>query len=106
MAVHRTDGVTDRDKRHAPLPLAAVHWTAVAQALALSPQQTRILELVLRGMKDKEIADELRLTVPTVRTYLSRIFGKLKVNDRVGLILHVFSLAQRFADNDPCRHSR
>jgi len=104
MALHRNDGVTERDKRHAPLPLAAVHWTAVAEALALSPQQTRIVELVLRGMKDKDIADELRLTVPTVRTYLSRIFAKLKVDDRVGLILYVFSLAQEINPRDHCPH--
>jgi DNA-binding NarL/FixJ family response regulator len=105
MTLHRTDAIADRDMRRAPLPLTAVQWTAIAQALALSPQQTRIVELILRGMKDKDIADELRLTVPTVRTYLSRIFSKLEVDDRVGLILHVFSLAQEFALRDQCHQT-
>jgi len=87
-----------------PLPLDSGLWATVATELALSPQQTRIVELLLRGMKDKEIADELRLTVPTVRTYLSRIFAKLEVEDRVALILHVFSLAQEFTPRDHCPH--
>jgi len=72
-------------------------WQALAKQLALSPQQTRIVELILRGHQDKEIAAELSLSVPTVRTYLTRIFDRLGVTDRMGLVLHVFSLAQRRA---------
>jgi len=69
-------------------------WTGVVADLALSPQQARIVGLILRGMRDKQIAAELGLSVPTVRTYLSRVFVRVGVQDRVELILRVFTVAQ------------
>ena len=48
-------------------------WLAISKQLALSPLQTRIVELILRGRQDQEIAAELNLSVPTVRTYLKRM---------------------------------
>ena len=77
-----------------PLPMNAATWRRVSHELALSPQQTRIVELILRGQQDKEIAAELNLTVPTVRTYLKRIFDRLNVADRMALVLRIFALAQ------------
>lgn len=79
--------------RRPPLPMSEGDWNAVAEQLALSPRQTRIVELVVCGLKDRQIADELGISVPTVRTYLSRIFSRLHVDDRVALIVRVFSLA-------------
>jgi DNA-binding NarL/FixJ family response regulator len=75
-------------------PMDEATWAAVTDALALSPQQNRIVELILCGKQDREIAAALGLSFPTVRTYLGRIFDRLKVDDRMGLVLHVFALAQ------------
>ena len=83
------------------MPLDAETWLTVAASLDLSPQQKRIVELLLRGMRDKQIANELELSVPTVRTYLGRIFLKVEVQDRVELILRIFGTAQSLA----VRHS-
>ncbi len=47
-----------------------------------------------RGRQDKHIAEALNLSVPTVRTYLTRIFVRTDTPDRLGLVLHVFALAQ------------
>ncbi len=77
-----------------PLPMAPSTWKAVTQKLALSSQQLRIVELILRGQQDKEIAEELGVSFYTVRTYLKRVFDRLDVNGRNGLILHIFALAQ------------
>ena len=80
-------------------------WSRIVESLRLSPQQVRIVGLILRGFCDKEIATELRLTVPTVRTHLSRIFQRNGIHDRIGLILHIFALAQaRWIEGD--RHSK
>ena len=65
----------------------------MAEELALSPQQRRIVELLLLGYQDKQIAKELTISVPTVRTYLKRIFDRVGVADRVGLLLHLFAMA-------------
>lgn len=87
-----------------PLPLDPSIWVEVADVLELSPQQARIVELLLRGRRDKQIALELGLGVPTVRTYLGRIFLRVAVEDRVGLILRVFAVAQEIQANG-CHHS-
>jgi len=78
-----------------PFPMDDVTWKSIAKQLALSPQQTRIVELILRGQQDKEIAAELELSIPTVRTYLSRIFDRTEVTDRLKLVLRIFAMAQQ-----------
>jgi len=70
-------------------------WETIIGELGLSPQQARIVELILRGQQDKHIAAELNLSASTVRTYLTRIFLRTGVTDRVGLVLRVFAMAQK-----------
>ena len=78
-----------------PLPMDETTWQEVACELALSPQQLRIVELILRGQQDREIAARLGVSFHTVRTYLKRIFDRAGVADRMALVLRVFALAQR-----------
>ncbi|MCG8448116.1 MAG: helix-turn-helix transcriptional regulator [Pirellulales bacterium] len=77
-----------------PLPMERAVWQKVTDRLVLSPQQTRIVELILRGLQDKEIASILNLKVPTVRDYLRRIFDRTGTTSRLALVLHIFALAQ------------
>ena len=48
----------------------------------LSPQEARILELVVEGKTNKEIAAKLGLSAKTVKNYLSNAFQKLHVSRR------------------------
>ncbi|MEM1186702.1 MAG: helix-turn-helix transcriptional regulator [Planctomycetota bacterium] len=80
-----------------PLPMDASIWQSIADELALAPQQVRIVELILRGRQDKEIAADLGISFPTVRTYLGRIFDKTESPDRMGLVLQIFARAQELA---------
>jgi two-component system response regulator DevR len=48
----------------------------------LSPQEGRILELVVEGQTNKEIAATLGLSAKTVKNYLSNAFQKLHVSRR------------------------
>lgn len=50
---------------------------------ALTPRQREILELVANGYANKEIADQLNLTLSTVTWYLNEIYKKLHVQSRV-----------------------
>lgn len=50
---------------------------------ALSLREREILKLVAEGMSNKEIATRLHLSVQTVKVYLTRIFQKLRVRNRV-----------------------
>jgi len=74
-----------------PFPFDAAAWAQVVTALGLAPQEARVVERILRGMCDKQIALDLKIGVPTVRTYLTRVFQRLGVDDRVQLILRVFA---------------
>jgi DNA-binding CsgD family transcriptional regulator len=70
-------------------------WKAVARDLGLSPQQKRIVELILRERSDTEIAAALGIGEPTVRTYLTRLYGRFGVRGRLGLVLRVFTATIR-----------
>lgn len=91
-------------ERDLALPLDVATWHQIAKALALSPQQARIVELILQNKQDKEIAAELELSVATIRTYLRRIFDRVKVKDRLSLILRIFALAQDVAFSSARHH--
>lgn len=53
----------------------------------LTPREREIVDLVAKGDSNKIIARELNITDRTVKTHLSIIFQKLKVNDRLQLAL-------------------
>lgn len=62
---------------------------AVAQELAerayqsdLSPREHDVIELVVEGLSNRQIADRLGLTEATVKTHITHIFEKLGVEDR------------------------
>jgi two-component system response regulator DevR len=48
----------------------------------LSPQESRVLELVVAGLTNKEIAHRLDLSENTVKNYLGTVFEKLQVTRR------------------------
>ena len=52
---------------------------------ALTPREAEVAGLVVDGLADREIADELMLSHHTVSQYVKRIYRKLDVDSRVGL---------------------
>lgn len=65
-------------------------WSSVRETLGLSPRQAQVVEGLLQAKGDKQIAEDIGISVPTVRTYLDRLFHKLDVEDRMELVVHVF----------------
>lgn len=66
-------------------------WAELKRDLSLSPRQADVVEQLLSGHSDKQIAHELQMSVPTVRTHLCRLFSRFGVEDRCELIVHVYS---------------
>lgn len=54
----------------------------------LTPREDEILTLVMRGMKNKQIADGLTITTGTVKVHLMHIFEKTGVKDRFELAMY------------------
>jgi DNA-binding NarL/FixJ family response regulator len=53
----------------------------------LSPREREILELLLRGFANKEIAAQLFISVPTVKVHLRHIYEKLHVRCRTDVLV-------------------
>ncbi|MGE5704630.1 MAG: helix-turn-helix domain-containing protein, partial [Clostridia bacterium] len=51
----------------------------------LTPKEELILKLVKNGLKNPEIANELGISINTVKSHISRIFSKLHVDNRKDL---------------------
>jgi two-component system nitrate/nitrite response regulator NarP len=54
---------------------------------ALAPRERRLVALVRRGLKNREIAAELGVTEGTVKVYLHTLFEKLGVSNRTELAM-------------------
>jgi DNA-binding NarL/FixJ family response regulator len=52
----------------------------------LSPREREVLDLLSRGYRYREIAEALGISVPTVNTYIRRIYEKLHVQSRAQAI--------------------
>lgn len=56
---------------------------------ALTKRETEIALAVAEGKSNRQIAGDLLISEPTVKTHLTNIFKKLEVKDRVALVLHL-----------------
>jgi DNA-binding CsgD family transcriptional regulator len=56
------------------------------QKTALSEREAEVLELIVAGLSNQEIADRLFLSLSTVKTHVSNIFLKLEVTRRTQAI--------------------
>jgi LuxR family maltose regulon positive regulatory protein len=64
--------------------LAAFGETAAAQTLAepLTQRELEVLRLIAAGLRNQEIADQLIISVATVKRHITNIYGKLGVSHR------------------------
>ena len=56
----------------------------------LTNRELEILMLIAQGMSNQEIADELYITLKTVKTHVSNILAKLQVSDRTQAAVYAF----------------
>lgn len=64
-----------------------------AGAEDLSPREQEVLDLLSRGYLYKEIAERLNISVPTVNTYVRRMYEKLHVRSRAQAVAKYTSRA-------------
>ena len=54
--------------------------------LKISSREYEVLQLIGQGYSNQQIADQLHISLSTVKTHTSKIFSKLNVNRRTQLV--------------------
>ena len=81
-------------------------WTVLARELKLAPRQEAIARLILEGKPDKQIAQDLKLAVPTIRTHLTRLYRRLGITDRAELLTFIFAHFRQGCRRTPCHRQQ
>lgn len=55
----------------------------------LTQQERRIVYYLASAMKNEQIAEELHISIYTVRTHIANIYKKFEVNNKVDLLMHL-----------------
>lgn len=82
--------------------LSKSEFTEIAEELSLSPRESQIIREILSGHSDKQIAKNLEMAMPTLRTHLQRLFSKLEIGGKQELILRVFSAFRKISYEKEC----
>ena len=56
---------------------------------SLTQRERQMAQAVSRGLRNREIAREFDISEETVKKHLATIYGKLAINGRVALAVHV-----------------
>ena len=92
------DAIADIHKGGSPMSshiarkiVASFQQTATNTELEkLSQREQEILQLLSKGLRYKEIADQIFISTETVRTHIRNIYQKLQVNSRTEALNKVF----------------
>jgi DNA-binding NarL/FixJ family response regulator len=66
-------------------------WEVIANSLRISDRELQIIQEIFDDRKESAIADDLTISVHTVHTHLERLYRKLGVSTRVGLVVCILS---------------
>jgi DNA-binding NarL/FixJ family response regulator len=66
-------------------------WKTIANSLRISARELEIIQGIFDDRKELAIADELKISTHTVHTHLERLYRKLGVSSRLGLVLCILS---------------
>jgi len=79
-----------KEKGQGKAPKGGLPDAESAKIALLTEREREIVALIGKGLKNKEIAGRLFISVITVRHHLSSIFNKLEVSDRFELAIYAF----------------
>ena len=71
--------------------LPAEKWRAIARSLDLSDRELDVVQAVFAWSTDASIAEHLGRSSHTIHSHLDRVYKKLNVSNRCGLVVRVFS---------------
>ena len=76
----------------------------LGQDAGLSPRESEVLQLVLHGLSNQEIADSMYLSINSVKSYIRSAYRKIEVNSRSQAVIwgmnHGFAREPEEADEE------
>lgn len=57
----------------------------------ITPREQEIIELIIEGLENKEIADKLNISLGTVKTHVHKILKKMNITSRIDLVKIILS---------------
>jgi DNA-binding NarL/FixJ family response regulator len=77
---------------HGTWSALAEHGSSRGEQFGLTAREMDVLRLLGKGYRNREIAEALGLSVPTVKTHVARIFKRLEVSDRTDAVVTALRL--------------
>ena len=75
-------------------------WRQLADRLDLTPRQLAAARLVCRGCTTQQIAVRIGISPDTVRLHLRKLFTRLNVHDRVGVVVRLVLADRKIDERD------
>lgn len=66
------------------------HKNSIDEVDILTPKEKEILKALAKGLRYKEIADEMKISIETVRSHARKIYEKLQVQSRTEALNKVY----------------
>jgi DNA-binding NarL/FixJ family response regulator len=66
-----------------------INYTQACDIQSLTKRERQVVDIVITGATNKQAAESLNITERTIKEHMSSIFTKLKVRDRIQLLLAV-----------------
>ena len=85
------DRATLEEVLDSPKPTAFTPDSTPSGIGSLTQREREVLTTIAKGYRNKQIAQELGISEVTVRHHLTAIFSKLKVSDRLELLIYAHS---------------
>jgi DNA-binding NarL/FixJ family response regulator len=85
-----TRALLDRLSAHLPDPRAVAPTADAAAVAALTDREREVFGEVARGLSNAEIAARLHLSEATVKTHITRVLAKLRLRDRVQMVIFAY----------------
>lgn len=73
-------------------------WKKIAFLLGISEREEQVCRLLFEGITREEIAEKMDIKVRTVRHYLERLHTKLRVSNRVALVLRIIQVRDALSE--------
>lgn len=79
----------ERSQDDLPELFSETEWRQLADRLGLTPRQLAAARLVCRACTTQQIAARIGISPDTARLHLRKLFARLDVHDRVGVVVRL-----------------